>query len=304
MATDLYGELGVSREASADEIKKAYRKLAMKYHPDRTKGDKSAEEMFKKISEAYAVLSDKDKRKEYDTFGAEGFGQRFSQEDIFRGFDFGDIFKEFGFGGGDYFSGRSGGRRFTFGGGPGYNFGGGQQQARVKGSDLVYELPLTLREAAAGTSKVITLQHQGGTENLTVKIPPGLITGKKLRLAGKGSPSPYGGPAGDLFIKSKVLTDPVFDTEKQDIFLNRDLKLSEAILGTTISVPTLDGKQLSLKIPAGTKHGTKMRLSGHGLPVMKSSKKGDLFVRIQVSIPKHLSAQQKKLIEELAATGL
>ena len=304
MAEDYYQILGVKKDASQDEIKKAYRKLAMKYHPDHTKGDKAAEEKFKKISEAYAVLSDKEKRKEYDTFGSEGFRQRFSQEDIFRGFDFGDIFKEFGFGGGDYFSGRSGGRRFTFGGGPGYNFGGGQQQARVKGSDLVYELPLTLREAAAGTSKVITLQHQGGTENLTVKIPPGLITGKKLRLAGKGNPSPYGGPAGDLFIKSKVLNDPVFDNEKQDIFLNRELKLSEAILGTTISVPTIDGKQLSLKIPAGTKHGTKMRLSGHGLPVMKSSKKGDLFVRIQVNIPKHLSAQQKKLIEELAATGL
>jgi curved DNA-binding protein len=304
MAEDYYQILGVKKDASRDEIKKAYRKLAMKYHPDHSKGDKAAEEKFKKISEAYAVLSDKEKRKEYDTFGSEGFRQRFSQEDIFRGFDFGDIFREFGFGGGDSFSGRAGGRRFNFGGGSGFNFGGGQQQAPVKGSDLVYELPLTLREVAAGTSKVITFQHQGGTENLTVKIPPGLITGKKLRLAGKGSPSPYGGPAGDLFIKSKVLTDPVFDTEKQDIFINRELKLSEAILGTTISVPTLDGKQLSLKIPAGTKHGTKMRLSGHGLPVMKSSKKGDLFVRIQVNIPKHLSAQQKKLVEELAATGL
>jgi curved DNA-binding protein len=276
----------------------------MKYHPDHSKGDKAAEEKFKKISEAYAVLSDKEKRKEYDTFGSEGFRQRFSQEDIFRGFDFGDIFREFGFGGGDFSSGRSGGRQFHFGGGSGVNFGGGQQQARVKGSDLVYELPLTLREVAAGTSKVITFQHQGGTENLTVKIPPGLISGKKVRLAGKGNPSPYGGPAGDLFIKSKVLNDPVFETEKQDLYLNRELKLSEAILGTTISVPTIDGKQLSLKIPAGTKHGTKMRLSGHGLPGMKSSKKGDLFVRIQVNIPKHLSAQQKKLVEELAATGL
>jgi curved DNA-binding protein len=304
MAEDYYQILGVKKDASQDEIKKAYRKLAMKYHPDHSKGDKAAEEKFKKISEAYAVLSDKEKRKEYDTFGSEGFRQRFSQEDIFRGFDFGDIFREFGFGGGDFSSGRSGGRQFHFGGGSGFNFGGGQQQARVKGSDLVYELPLTLREVAAGTSKVITFQHQGGTENLTVKIPPGLISGKKLRLAGKGSPSPYGGPAGDLFIKSKVLNDPVFETEKQDLYLNRELKLSEAILGTTISVPTIDGKQLSLKIPAGTKHGTKMRLSGHGLPGMKSSKKGDLFVRIQVNIPKHLSAQQKKLVEELAATGL
>jgi curved DNA-binding protein len=305
MAEDYYQILGVKKDASEQEIKKAYRKLAMKYHPDHTKGDKAAEEKFKKISEAYAVLSDKEKRKEYDTFGSEGFRQRFTQEDIFRGFDFGDIFREFGFGGSDYFSGRSGGRRFTFGsGGSGFNFRGRPQQADIKGSDLVYELPLTLREIATGTSKVVTLQHQGGTENLTVKIPAGFVSGKKLRLAGKGNPSPYGGSAGDLYIKSKVLDDPVFSVEKQDLYLNRELKLSEAILGTTISVPTIDDKQLSLKIPAGTKHGTKMRLSGHGLPGMKGNKKGDLFVRIQVNIPKHLSAKQKKLVEDLAAAGL
>ena len=304
MAEDYYKLLGVKKDASEGEIKKAYRKLAMKYHPDHTKGDKSAEDKFKKISEAYAVLSNKEKRKEYDTFGSEGFHQRFSQEDIFRGFDFGDIFKEFGFGGGDFSGGRPGGTRFSFGGGSGFNFGGGRQQAHVKGSDLVYELPLTLREVATGTSKIITFQHQGGSENLTVKIPPGLTSGKKLRLAGKGSPSPYGGPAGDLYIKSQVLNDPVFSAENHDLYLNQELKLSEAILGTTIAVPTIDDKQLSLKIPPGTKPGTKMRLSGHGLPTMKGNKKGDLFVRIQIKVPKHLDARQKKLVEELAATGL
>ena len=301
---DYYEVLGVGKDASESEIKKAYRKLAMKYHPDHTKGDKSAEDKFKKISEAYAVLSNKEKRKEYDTFGSEGFHQRFSQEDIFRGFDFGDIFKEFGFGGGDFSSGRPGGTRFSFGGGSGFNFGGGRQQAHAKGSDLVYELPLTLREVATGTSKIITFQHQGGSENLTVKIPPGLTSGKKLRLAGKGSPSPYGGPAGDLYIKSQVLNDPVFSAENHDLYLNQELKLSEAILGTTIAVPTIDDKQLSLKIPPGTKPGTKMRLSGHGLPTMKGNKKGDLFVRIQIKVPKHLDARQKKLVEDLAAAGL
>ena len=304
MPEDYYNVLGVKKDASDENIKKAYRKLAMKYHPDHTKGDKTAEEKFKKISEAYAVLSDKEKRKEYDTFGSEGFHQRFSQEDIFRGFDFGDIFREFGFGGSDFANSRTGGRRFSFGGGSGFNFGGSQQQARTKGQDLVYELPLTLREVAAGTSKVITLRHQGGSENLTVKIPPGMISGKKLRLAGKGNPSPYGGPSGDLYIKSQVLNDPLFSAEDQDLYLNRELKLSEAILGTTISVPTIDDKQLSLKIPAGTKHGTKMRLLGHGLPAMKGKKKGNLFVRIQIIIPKHLSEEQKKLVEELAANGL
>jgi curved DNA-binding protein len=297
MSEDYYNVLGVSKDASDAEIKKAYRKLAMKYHPDHTKGNKDAEEKFKKISEAYAVLSDKDKRQEYDTFGSEGFRQRFSQEDIFRGFDFGDIFNEFGFGGG-------GARRFNFGQGSSFNFGGGQQQARVKGSDLVYELPLTLREAATGTTKTVSFQHQGRSENLTVKIPKGLITGKQLRLAGKGNPSPYGGPPGDLFIKSKLLDDPKFTARQYDLYLDHELKLSEAILGITVSVPTIDDKQLSLKIPPGTKHGTKMRLAGHGLPDMKGKKRGDLYVRIQVNIPKKISAEQKKLVEQLAATGL
>ena len=145
MAEDYYQILGVKKDASRDEIKKAYRKLAMKYHPDHSKGDKAAEEKFKKISEAYAVLSDKEKRKEYDTFGSEGFRQRFSQEDIFRGFDFGDIFREFGFGGGDSFSGRAGGRRFNFGGGSGFNFGGGQQQPDNKQIHVPYGQPVVLR---------------------------------------------------------------------------------------------------------------------------------------------------------------
>ena len=304
MSEDYYKILGLNKDVSDGEIKKAYRKLAMKYHPDHAKGDKSAEEKFKKISEAYAVLSDKEKRKQYDTFGSEGFHQRFSQEDIFRSFDFGDIFREFGFGGGDFSRGRPGGARFSSGGGQGFHFGGGPQQARVKGSDLVYELPLTLLEVAVGTSKIITLQHQGESENLTVKIPAGMITGKKLRLAGKGNPSPYGGPAGDLYIKSQVLNDPLFRAENQDLYLNRELKISEAILGTTIAVPTIADKQLSLKIPPGTKHGTKMRLPGHGLPAMKGNINGDLYVRIMINVPKQLDEKQKKLVEDLAVTGM
>ena len=304
MSEDYYQILGVQKNAGDEEIKKAYRKLAMKYHPDHTKGDKSAEEKFKKISEAYAVLSDKEKRKEYDTFGSEGFRQRFSQEDIFRGFDFGDIFREFGVGGGDFSHARGGGRRFSFGTGSPFNFSGAQQHSQAKGSDLVYELPLTLREVATGTSKVITFQHQGRSENLTVKIPKGLIAGKKLRLAGKGNPSPYGGPAGNLYIKSKLLNDPVFSSENYDLYINRELKLSEAILGTTVSVPTIEDKQLSLKIPPGTKSGTKMRLSGHGLPDMKNNKMGDLYVRVQVKIPQHLNEEQKKIVDKLAAIGL
>ncbi len=305
MAEDYYQLLGVKKDASATDIKKAYRKLAMKYHPDHTKGEKAAEEKFKKISEAYAVLSDKKKRKEYDTFGAEGFQQRFSQEDIFRGFDFGDIFREFGFGG-DFFSGRGrgSGTRFNFGGGGPFGSQAGQQQARMKGADLVYEISLTLKEVATGTSKTISLQHQGYSEKVTVKVPKGLISGKKLRLAGKGSPSPLGGPAGDLFIQSRVLNDPVYQVENHDLHVNQELKLSEIILGTSISVPTLDDKQLNLKIPPGTKPGTKMRMSGHGLPHMKGGKKGDLYLKIQLKLPKKLTDEQKELIDKLAATGM
>ncbi len=306
MAEDYYKILGVKKDAGNDEIRKAYRKLAMKYHPDHAKGNKEAEEKFKKISEAYAVLSDKEKRQEYDAFGSEGFRQRFSQEDIFRGFDFGDIFREFGFGGGNFSNAGGGGRRFTYSsGGSPLNFGGAQQQqAPVKGSDLVYELPLTLREIATGTSKVVAFEHDGRSENLTVKIPPGMIAGKKLRLAGKGNPSPYGGPAGDLYIKSTLVNDPVFSSENLDLHVNHELKLTEALLGTTVSIPTIDERQLSLKIPPGTKPGTKMRLAGHGLPDMKGGKKGDLYVRIQIKIPRHLNAKQKKLVTELAETGL
>ena len=199
MSDDYYKLLGIGRNATEAEIKKAYRKLAMKYHPDHAKGDKGAEDKFKKISEAYAVLSDKEKRREYDTFGSEGFRQRFSQEDIFKGFNVNDILREFGFGGADLFGGRGGGTRFSYR--PGSPFGSHPRQPQPeKGMDLVYELPLTLREAAFGTTKEVTIQNQGVPERVTVKIPKGMTSGKKLRLAGKGNPGPYGGPRGDLYI--------------------------------------------------------------------------------------------------------
>ncbi len=300
--TDYYKLLGVEKNATEAELKKAYRKLAMKYHPDHAKDDKSAEDKFKKISEAYAVLSDPEKRKQYDTFGSSGFQQRFSQEDIFRNFDFGDIFKEFGFSGGG-FQTANGGFRVNFGGGS--PFGGGRRrQAAPKGSDLVYEMPLTLSEVATGTQKAITLQHQGHSENITVKIPKGMIAGKKLRLSGKGEPSMYGGPAGDLFIQAKVLDDPRFTAENYDLYVNHEIKLTQALSGTQISVPSLEDKELSLKIPPGTKHKTKMRLAGHGLPHMQGEGRGDLFVVILVQMPKKLTAEQRKLVDQLAATGM
>lgn len=301
--TDYYKILGVSKKASDGEIKKSYRKLAMKYHPDHTKGNKEAEEKFKKISEAYAVLSDKEKRRQYDTFGSAGFHQRYSQEDIFKGFDFSDILKEFGFGGAGFGGGRKG-MRFSFGGGGPFNGFQQHSQTGQKGSDLVYELVLSLQEVATGTKKTITFQHQGRTENLTVKIPKGMISGKKLRISGKGEQGSFGGPSGDLYIQSKIIKDPVYEVKDYDLYINREIKLSEAILGTQISVPTPENKELSLKIPPGTKHKTKMRLGGHGLPQMNGGKKGDIYVCINVNMPKRLNAKQKKLVNQLADTGL
>jgi len=303
--TDYYKILGINKNATNAEIKKAYRKLAMKYHPDHAKDDKDTEAKFKKISEAYAVLSDKEKRKQYDTFGSTGFRQRYSQEDIFRGFDLSDILKEFGFGGTDYFTGR--GRDstgFSFGGETPFGAQSRQRQARIKGTDFVYELPLTLQEVASGTSKTVQFKSAGHTEKITVKIPKGLVSGKKLRLAGKGAPGPYGGPSGDLYIVSKVYDDPLFTVKGYDLYTNTEIKLSEAILGTSITVPTIYQKELRIKISPGTKHKTTMRLSGHGLPYMKGKEKGDLYVLINVNMPKDLTQKQKKLIEELADTGL
>jgi curved DNA-binding protein len=299
---DYYKILGVDRKASDGEIKKAYRRLAMKYHPDHTKGEKSAEDKFKQISEAYAVLSDKDKRRQYDQFGAEGFRQQYSQEDIFRNFDFGSIFREFGFGGGGG-PGRQGNVRFSFGGDSPFGFGAGSSP-NTKGSDLEYELGLTLREVATGTMKTLDFQHDGQSQRLTVKIPPGMINGKKIRLSGKGAPSPYGGQPGDLYIRSRVLADSVFGVEDHDLSIPREIKLSQALLGATLAVPTIDGKSLNVKIPPGTRHGTKMRLGGHGLPHMKKTGRGDLFLIVQIAIPKDLTPEQLSLVEKMAETGL
>jgi curved DNA-binding protein len=301
--TNYYKILGLNKNASEEDIKKSYRKLAMKYHPDHTKGDKRAEENFKKISEAYAVLSDKKKRKQYDTFGSAGFQQRYSQEDIFRGFDFDSILSEL-FGGAGSFNARGSGMRFSFGNRTPFSSYQRQKQTQPKGSDLVYELPLTLKEVATGTNKTVSFQHKGSSEKITVKIPKGMISGKKLRIAGKGEPSPYGGPPGDLYIQAKVIDDSVYDAEGYDIYIKREIKLSDAVLGSNISVPTLSNKELSLRIPPGTKHKTKMRLTGHGLPHMHGKGQGDLYVHIHINMPKKLTKKQKKLIEQLAETGL
>jgi curved DNA-binding protein len=308
---DYYEVLGIKKDGSAQDIKKAYRKLAMKYHPDRNKGDKEAEEKFKKISEAYAVLSDPEKRKQYDMFGESGFQQRYSQEDIFRGFDLGDILKEFGLGGlGGNFrtSGGQGSPFETFffqGGGPGAGRTSHHSaQQSVKGSDLTYELAVTLNEVLNGSEKTISLRRESKTENVSVKIPKGIKAGQKLRLAGKGSPSPYGGPSGDLFLIIKEQPHPDFTRDGNNLIIENHIPFSKACLGSDISVKSLEGKELKVKVPAGIQPLAKLRLKGHGLPAGKTGGRGDIFVKIAVDIPKNLTDEQKKLIKELADNGL
>jgi len=306
---DYYQVLGVSRDATADEIKKAYRKLAMKYHPDKAKGDKKqAEEKFKQISEAYAVLTNPEKKKAYDEFGSQAFKAKFSQEDIFRGFDFGE-FSDVGLSDNIFsriFGGLGGGRPrgrtriFRYGGPEGYQ---GQVQP-PKGQDLQVEMPITLHEMAFGADKLVSFNHEGQVEKISVKIPPGTLPGKKLRLSGKGSPSPMGGAPGDLYVKLKEVEHPVFKREGGDLYVDRRIKFTEAILGTKVTVPTLDGKTMSLKVPPGTQSHTKMRLKNYGIPSANGKSRGDQFVRIIVETPANLNKKQKTLLEELAKEGL
>jgi curved DNA-binding protein len=309
---DYYKILGVPKDASGDQIKKAYRKLAMKHHPDRNKGDKEAEEKFKQISEAYAVLSDKEKRRQYDTYGSDRFQQHFTKEDIFRGSNIGDILREFGFGGfsTSFRSGPGGG-----GGSPFEAFfqqagGGGQPryttrtQPPAKGKDLMYELAVTLEEILTGADKTVSLRTSGGSQNVSVKVPPGIAEGKKLRLSGKGAPSPAGGPPGDLFLLIKVLPHHIFTRDGGNLHIQKKIPFSSACLGDEIEIPTLEDKQLKVKVPAGVQQSAKLRLKGHGLPLGPGEARGDILVQIAVDIPKKLTAAQKKLIKQLAQAGL
>ncbi len=321
--TDYYKILGVDKNATLDEIKKKYRQLALKYHPDRNKGSKEAEEKFKSINEAYAVLSDPEKRKQYDMFGSTGFRQRYSQEDIFRGFDIGDILKDFGFTTDDIFFnlfGKRGRQRRTSRNqarspfesmGYGFEdiFGHGSQfgtrePTQARGQDVTAELSISLEEAARGTTKEITTTRGSHRDTITVKIPAGISDGKKLRLAHKGEPSPFGGPPGDLYLVVHVREHPLFKRQDDDIYIEKEIKLSEALLGTSIEVPTLLNGVRKIRVPAGTQSGAKIRLRGVGIPHLQSGSRGDMYVVIKVRIPSSLSRRQKELVESLAAEGL
>ncbi|MBW1670655.1 MAG: DnaJ domain-containing protein [Deltaproteobacteria bacterium] len=308
---DYYRLLGVSKNASPDEIKKAFRKMALKYHPDKNKGDKTAEERFKEVNEAYAVLSDPEKRRQYDTFGSTEFHRRFTQEDIFQNFDFTNIFQDLG-GGGVFFGGR-GGTEVSFDeilgqafGARGGGFGGrsckqGFQYSQPIGQDVVLELALSPKEILKGSQKLISIQTGGSPERISVRIPKGISTGKKIRVAGKGGQGPGG--RGDLYLLISLKLDPGFRSNGSDVELDKVVKFTDACLGTEVEVPTLEGGMVRLKIPAGARCGQKLRLREKGLPT-SSGGRGDEYVRIMIEVPAKLTPEQRKLMSKLKKQDL
>jgi len=312
MAEDYYKLLGVNRDASKDELKKAFRKLAMKYHPDKNENDKAAEEKFKKINEAYAVLSNDEKRKQYDMFGAEGFSKRYSQEDIFRGFNVGDIFKEFGmgeglggmfsdiFGGGRRQSRQSSGFNNPFGGG--FSTGRGRQNRAPQSSEV--ELHVNLEDVVMGAKKRVTLDTGNGLETIEISIPKGIESGQKLRLKGKGGMNPMVGQRGDLICKILVDTHRVFKVQGKNLVIEKSVKLTDLVLGGKVRVETIDKNVIDLKIPSLTKNNAMLRVKGKGIPNAKATEQGHLMVRLIAALPTKLDEKQKKLFEELAESGL
>ena len=355
---DYYEVLGVDKNADKKTIKKAYRKLAMKYHPD-VNHEEGAEEKFKELSEAYGVLSDDEKRKRYDQFGHAGM-DGFSQEDIFNNINFEDIFNGFGFGGGS--QGGFGSIFDLFG------FGGESSGPSGRGQDISQIVELTLEEVASGVSKDLDVRHKKKcpkcngtraepgssvktcpqcngagqvkqvqntplgqfatvskcpqcngegqhvekpctechgsglkttTNKISINIPAGVETGTKLRVSGEGDDGIRGAPSGDLYVTIKVLKHDLFRREGQDLFYDLPISYVQACLGDSFDVPTIDG-EASLNIPAGTQSGSTFKLRGEGIKSLNWSGKGNLYVKVQVVVPKKLSAKQKEVLKEFA----
>jgi curved DNA-binding protein len=315
---DYYKTLGVAKTASADEIKKAFRKLAREFHPDVAKDKARAEERFKEINEAYEVLSDPDKRRKYDTLGTNWNRQarggspweNARQYQRSNGHTNGESF-EFHFGGtgfSDFFEQFFGGRGRP-GGFSGFDFAQAETQPGTgiyerKGADVEGDLMVTLSEAASGAVRTISMRKTNPTtgaeetETFRVKIPSGVQEGQRIRVPGKGGPGSGGQPAGDLYLTVRFARHPDFEVHGSDLHYTAELAPWEAVLGATVSVPTLNGA-VSVKIPAGTTTGQKLRLRGKGLPE-RGGAAGDLIVEVSVQVPAQVTAEEKKLWEELA----
>jgi molecular chaperone DnaJ len=346
---DFYDVLGVNKNASPEELKSAYRKLAVKYHPDKNPGDKASEDKFKEASEAYGILSDQEKKQNYDNFGHAAFegggGRQSGGFGGFGGADFSDIFDDFfgDFGG----SGRSRGRRNT----------------SNRGSDLRYDLSITLEEAYEGkkqdikfstTEKCNTCKGNGSkpghsadrctvcggngkvrsnqgfftvqqtcpqcagsgeeitnpcndcngqgnkqaSKKISVTIPKGVDDGTRIRLAGKGEAGSRGGTNGDLYLFINVHSHDLFKRSDENLFFEFPISIADAALGTTIEIPTIDGGKAKIKIPDGTQNGKQFRLKGKGMPYMRGSGNGDLYVQVNTEVPISLNKEQKELLEK------
>ncbi|MGL4400933.1 MAG: DnaJ C-terminal domain-containing protein [Luteolibacter sp.] len=299
---DYYQTLEVPRDASAADIKKAFRKLARKHHPDVAQDKKAAEEKFKEINEANEVLSDPEKRKKYDQLGANWDNPSAARhprrseaatggrEFNFGGTGFSDFFEQF----------FSGGSRYGF-----PESGQGPAAARErKGNDVEGDILVTLEEVMNGDIRPISLQMTNprtgkvDTHTFQVRIPAGVISGKRIRVPGQGEPGSGGAPAGDLYLRVRHAAHPDFHTEGSDLYYDLDLAPWEAVLGTELTVPTLDGN-IKLRIPAGTENGQQLRVRGRGLPKGKTGERGDFHATLTIHLPTDLTDEETALWEKL-----
>ncbi len=301
---DYYSTLGVKKGASDDEIKKAYKKLARQYHPDVRPDDKEAADKFKKVQQAYAVLGDPEKRKQYDQFGPafehldrgpRGAGPVWTTSHTGAGpIDLEDLFGSGGIDLGDLFGGM-----FRGGGRAGYTTRGPRPAPHAKGEDIRLEIEVPFQVAATGGSHGVQFNRNGKLERINVKIPPGVETGSVIRLAGQGHPAPAAGTSGDLLLTVKVAPHPWFRREKHDVYLDVPVTPSEAALGSKVDVPTLNEGNVTLTVPAGTSSGTKLRLRGKGIVDPATKKRGDQLVVVKIVVPKQLNDEARRLYQRL-----
>lgn len=300
---DYYSTLGVQRDASAEDIKKAFRKLARLYHPDIAKDKKTAEEKFKEINEANEVLSDPEKRKKYDSLGADWQEPErtspHAQGVHFGGTGFSDFFEQ-------YFSG---GSRYGFPEDFAESIPKSTSQGRARrGHDIEGDILVTLEEAMHGTQRPLSLQTMDrrtgvmSTHSFEVRIPPGATDRRRIRVPGQGESGTNGGQPGDLYLRVRHAAHPDFTTREADLYHELEIAPWEAVLGSEIIVPTLDGS-IKLKIPAGAENQQKLRVRGRGLPKGKSGERGDFFVTLQVILPNQVSAADRALWEQLRNTS-
>ncbi|MEX0967577.1 MAG: J domain-containing protein [Bacteroidia bacterium] len=305
---DYYNSLGVSKTATQDEIKKAYRKLARKHHPDVNPNDKQAEDKFKEISEANEVLSDPEKRRKYDELGADW--KRYETAGAGDGgFDWSKYANQGQRGGGRTQYRYEGDAEDLFGGGAGFSdffeniFGGGGfrrggrsgRQRAFKGQDYQAQMDITLEEAFHGTSRLLELNKQ----KLRINVKPGVADGQKLRLKGKGSPGVQGGEPGDLYITVRVLPHTRYQREGDTLIVEQPVVLYKAVLGGKVSVELPDGV-LNITIPEGTRNGSTLRIRGKGFPIYgKTGVRGDLHLKVYVEVPQNLTDKEKELFREL-----